>query len=139
MTQPDRVQLLMTGSGPLPLVHKFSRFLLVGGVCTALQYALLILLVEAFRMPPTPASTIGYVASSLLNYLLNYSFTFKSRAEHRRSLPRFMVIALCGVALNAAVTFAGTSVFGLHYLLAQIIATCVTLVWNFVANLRWTF
>ncbi len=139
MTQSDRMPLLPTGTGALPLVHKFSRFLLVGGLCTALQYALLILFVEEMRLSPTMASTIGYVASSLVNYLLNYSFTFKSTAEHRRSMPRFMVIALCGVALNAAVTFVGTTVLGLHYLLAQVIATCLTLVWNFVANMRWTF
>ncbi|MGA8706164.1 MAG: GtrA family protein [Steroidobacteraceae bacterium] len=139
MTQSDRVQLLPTGAGPLPLVHKFGRFLLVGGLCTILQYALLILFVEEVHLSPTAASTIGYVASSLVNYLLNYSFTFKSTAEHRRSMPRFVVIALCGVALNAAVTFVGTAVLGLHYLLAQVIATCLTLGWNFVANLRWTF
>lgn len=139
MTQPDRVQLLTTSPDPLPLVHKFSRFLLVGGLCTALQYALLILFVEALHMSPTPASTIGYVASSLVNYLLSYSFTFRSNADHRRALPRFILIALCGVALNAAVTYTGTAVLGLQYLLAQVIATAVTLVWNFVVNLRWTF
>ena len=139
MTQSNRVQLLPTGYEVLPLLHKFSRFLLVGGVCTVLQYALLILFVEEIHTSPTVASTIGYVASSLVNYLLNYSFTFRSTAGHRRSVPRFLVIALCGLALNGAVTFLGTAVLGLHYLLVQVIATCLTLIWNFVANLRWTF
>lgn len=139
MSQSDRVPLPVTAPGLLALAHKFGRFLLVGVVCTALQYGLLILLVEVFRLQPTPASTIGYIASSVVNYLLNYSFTFRSSADHRRALPRFLLIALCGLALNAAITYVGTAVMGLQYLLAQVLATGATLVWNFLVNLRWTF
>jgi putative flippase GtrA len=121
------------------LARKFMRFLLVGGFCTALQYVLLIVFVEEFRLSATIASTIGYVLSSAANYLLNYSFTFRSASPHKRSLPRFLIIAGCGVVLNGAVTYLGTVVFGAHYLVAQVAATIVTLLWNFMANLRWTY
>jgi putative flippase GtrA len=115
------------------------RFLLVGGFCTALQYLILVVLVEEFRLSATISSTIGYVLSSAANYLLNYSFTFRSASPHKRSLPRFLIIAGCGVVLNGTVTYLGTTVFGAHYLVAQVAATIVTLLWNFMANLRWTY
>jgi putative flippase GtrA len=121
------------------VAKKFGRFLLVGGLCTGLQYLLLILLVEELAMPAAVSSTIGYAVSSGVNYYLNYSFTFNSAASHRSSLPRFLLICACGLLLNGAVTYVGTSVYGFHYLVAQAVATVVTLLWNFLANLRWTF
>jgi putative flippase GtrA len=122
------------------VARKFSRFLLVGGLCTGLQYVLLIALVEGAALSPTLASTVGYLASSAVNYLLNYSFTFRSAAQHRHALPKFVLISSVGLILNAAITFAGTALLGVqHYLLAQVAATCITLLWNFFANHRWTF
>jgi putative flippase GtrA len=119
--------------------RKLGRFLLVGGFCTALQYILLTALVEGLAMSATLASTIGYIVSASVNYVLNYFFTFESAARHRRSLPRFWLITGCGLVLNGAVTYIGTTIYGAHYLVAQAAATCVTLLWNFFANLRWTF
>jgi putative flippase GtrA len=121
------------------MVHKLGRFLLVGALCTGLQYLLLVALVEGLGLSATVASTIGYAASSVVNYFLNYSYTFNSAQRHRRSLPRFVLIGVFGLLLNGAVTFVGTSIYGVHYLLAQVAATIVTLLWNFLANLRWTF
>jgi putative flippase GtrA len=119
--------------------HKFSRFLLVGGLSTALLYVVLIGMVEGLGLSPTLSSTVGYLISSLLNYVLNYSFTYRSAAPHGRSLPRFALIVACGLILNGTVAYVGTTVLGVHYLLAQAAATAATLLWNFWANLRWTF
>jgi putative flippase GtrA len=126
-------------SAAATILRKLGRFLLVGGFCTALQYLILAALVEWLDFSPTLASTIGYIASSAVNYFLNYSFTFESMAKHRHSLPKFLLITGCGLILNGAVTFLGTTIYGAHYLVAQAAATCVTLLWNFFANLRWTF
>jgi putative flippase GtrA len=131
--------LVRLRSGRLVIAHKFLKFLMVGGLCTALQYLILIALVEGLGIFATLASTVGYVVSSAVNYYLNYSFTFRSDAEHGRSLPRFLLIAGCGLVLNGAVTYLGTAILGLHYILAQVAATIVALLWNFLANLRWTF
>jgi putative flippase GtrA len=133
------VRIVPPQSPTLPVVHKFGRFLLVGGLCTGLQYLLLVALVEGLGLSATAASTMGYAASSVVNYFLNYSFTFNSAERHRRSLPRFVLIGVFGLLLNGAVTFVGTTIYGVHYLLAQVAATIVTLLWNFLANLRWTF
>jgi len=120
------------------MLKKFSRFLLVGGFCTLLQYGLLVVLVRGAHLEPTLASSIGYALSSAVNYLLSHSFTFRSTSSHRRSLPRFLAIGALGLGLNALVVFTAT-MLGMHYLLAQVLATATTLAWNFLANLRWTF
>jgi putative flippase GtrA len=122
-----------------PVAKKLGRFLMVGGFCTGLQYALLVGQVEGFGMSPTTASTIGYLISSVVNYCLSYSFTYRSAAAHRQSIPKYVIVNLCGLVLNGAVTYIGTAIYGIHYLVAQVAATIVTLLWNFFVNLRWTF
>jgi len=123
----------------MSILGQFIRFAGIGGVCTALQYLILVLLVTFLDIHPVMASTAGYLLSALLNYQLNRVYTFRSEAAHLHALPRFFAIASVGLLLNAAVLGFMVSMLGLHYMLGQIIATAVTLVWNFLANRTWTF
>lgn len=123
----------------MSVLGQFIRFAGVGGVCTGLQYLILMLLVALLDIHPVIASSAGYVLSALLNYQLNRVYTFQSGAAHLHALPRFFAIALVGLVLNAAVLGFMVSVFNLYYMLGQVVATAVTLVWNFIANRTWTF
>lgn len=117
---------------------RFVRFTAVGGVATAIQYALLVLLVRGFGMAPTPASSIGFVLSAGVNYLLNYRFTFHSDRPHGPAAARFGLLAGTGLLINAAIMHLMIGV-GVQYLIAQACATAVVLFWNFIGNSLWTF
>lgn len=119
-------------------LSRFVRFTLVGGVATAIQYALLILLVHGFGMTPTPASSIGFALSAAVNYLLNYRFTFQSDRPHGPAASKFAVLAVAGLLINAAIMHLMVGA-GVYYLLAQVCATALVLFWNFVGNSFWTF
>ena len=121
------------------ILGQFIRFAGIGGISTALQYLILVLLVTLLDIHPVTASTTGYILSALLNYQLNRVYTFRSDAAHLHALPRFFAIALVGLLLNAAVLGFMVSVIQIHYIAGQIVATAVTLVWNFIANRTWTF
>jgi putative flippase GtrA len=111
---------------------------MVGGVATAIQYALLVLLVRAFGMAPTPASSIGFVLSAGVNYLLNYRFTFHSNRPHGPAAAKFGLLAGTGLLINAAIMHLMIGA-GAYYLIAQVCATGVVLFWNFIGNTLWTF
>ncbi|MGH7106895.1 MAG: GtrA family protein [Acetobacteraceae bacterium] len=117
---------------------RLLRFAAVGGVATAIQYAVLVLLVRAFGMAPTPASSIGFVLSAGVNYLLNYRFTFQSDRPHRPAAAKFAVLAATGLLLNAIIMRLMVGA-GVHYLIAQVCATAVVFLWNFIGNSLWTF
>lgn len=118
---------------------RFLRYSLVGAVGTATQYVLLVVLVQASAVNPVLASTVGAVAGAIVNYALNHRYTFESRRRHRESLPRFMAIAAAGVAINAALLAALVNGLGIHYLVAQVVATLAVLGVTFLANRAWTF
>jgi putative flippase GtrA len=117
---------------------RFVRFIVVGGVATAIQYAILILLVRGLGMAPTPASSMGFVLSAAVNYLLNYRFTFQSNRPHGPAAVKFGLLAAAGLLINGAIMHLLTGA-AVHYLLAQAGATGVVLFWNFIGNTLWTF
>jgi putative flippase GtrA len=106
---------------------------------TATHYVLLIALVEGLGADPTISSAASYTGLTLLNYALNYSYTFKATVPHHRTLPRFTVVALVALAVNTAVMYTLERLAGLHYIAAQLCATALTLVWTFSANHFWAF
>ena len=121
------------------ILARFIRFAGVGGVATALQYLLLIALVEIVRVAPLYASISSYLASAALNYWANYHFTFSATVPHRQAMPRFVLVSGAGLVINALVFHVVHTGFGLMYLIAQILASGFVLLWNFLANHFWSF
>jgi putative flippase GtrA len=121
------------------LGHKLLSFTGIGSIATIVQYVVLVLLVSVFHWPAVLSSTIGFGLSALLNYILNYNFTFKSSSPHLTALTRFFFMVLVGLGLNALVMHLMTAWLGFHYLLAQVLTTGLVFIWNFTVSQLWTF
>ena len=85
------------------------------------------------------ASSIGAVAGALVNYRLNHRFTFRSDKAHGHALPRFVLVAVASIALNAMVLAALLAYVAANYLAAQVVATLVVMIAGYAANRAWTF
>ncbi len=118
--------------------HGFARYALAGAIGTAFHFAILAALVQLAEISAVGASTAGAIVGALVNYALNYRFTFDSQRMHRVALPRFVAVALAGIALNAAVLALALDL-GVYYLAGQAAATGVVLIAGFLANRTWTF
>jgi len=120
-------------------LSRFAAYAAVGAFGTAAQYLVLVVLVQWLGAAPVPASLIGYLAGAVINYLLNYHFTFRSTASHGHAAPRFFAVAGLGFVLNGAVMHTLVNGIGLHYLASQVVATGLVLLFNYLANAYWTF
>lgn len=116
----------------------FVRYTAVGAGATAAHWALLVLLVEAGWAPAWLASGAGAVLGAQVAFFGNRSFTFAHAGAWVPAWWRFMGTALLGGALGMAIVAAGVAL-GLHYLLAQALATGASLGLTFLVNRRWTF
>ncbi|WP_250461793.1 GtrA family protein [Microbulbifer litoralis] len=119
------------------LQQRFVRFAAVGAAATLMQFFLLASFVELLSFNKVLASSASFSLSAGVNYWLNYHFTFASQASHRQTLPKFVLVALVGLAVNTG-SFALFVVF-LHYLPAQCIATGITLLSNFTLHQYWIY
>ena len=117
---------------------QFGRFAVVGGIATSIHYAVLLALVQLAGFNPVWASAIGYAASAVVNYFLNYRYTFGSRSSHGPAALKFATVAGLGLLLNSLV-MGGLVRLDAHYLAAQIAATGAVLLWNFFGARYWTF
>ena len=119
-------------------MRHFIRYTAVGAIATAVHYLVLIACVEWGRWPAFIASGTGAVVGAQLAYAGNRWFTFAHTGAVRASWPRFQATALIGALISMAVVALGVRI-GLHYLLAQIVATLLSLVLTFAVNRAWTF
>jgi putative flippase GtrA len=119
------------------LNDKFIAFSIVGVLGTLAHYSILYALVEFHAFDSVVASGCGALVGLFINYVLNYSLTFKSQQSHVQTFPKFALIALLGLCLNLVLMALLTQHF--YYLYAQVVTTVVVLAWNFIANSFWTF
>jgi putative flippase GtrA len=118
---------------------QFLLFAGVGAIGTLGHYTILIVLAQFLAVDPVFASSIGFIAGALINYILNYHFTFQSDKRHSEALAKFLIVATIGAGINGAIMYFGVENTNINYLLVQIFATGVVLLWNFVVNKLWTF
>jgi putative flippase GtrA len=121
------------------MLRQFLTFAVVGAVGTAGHYLVLVALVQTHLASIMVATTCGFAVGALINYGLNYRFTFGSGKRHSEALPKFLLVALSGALLNYALMWWLSRETSWHYLLAQIVTTALVLAWNFLLNRAWTF
>ena len=118
----------------------FFRYFLAGGIATAVHYAVLLILVELVGIPPASSAVAGALCGAITAYAVNRSMAFRSSTvPHQQALPRFLLIAASGAALNGALVWSGEHWLGWHYLVAQALATLLVLGLTYRLNRSWTF
>jgi putative flippase GtrA len=129
---------------------KFIKFAVIGGAATLLQFLFLGLFVEMLGLAPTLASASSYCCAAVFSYLANYYFTFGSNANHKQTLPKFIVTVAVGMALSTTLfaffysllsnfVLVNTNLLNSAYLIAQLFATLLTLISNFLMHKFWIY
>ena len=122
----------------MAIARQFLSFATVGVCGTATHYATLIAGVS-LGLDPVAASALGWTFGAVVNYSLNYHFTFRSGLSHRHTAPRFALVAATGLVLNTLLMAVEVGPLRLHYLVAQTFATGTILCCNFVLSRSWAF
>lgn len=120
-------------------IVQFLLFAGIGIIGTLAHYTILIVLVQFWAVDPVISSCLGFVVGAMINYILNYHFTFRSDKHHAEALTKFLIVATFGAIINGVIMYAGVENTNFNYLIVQIFATIVVLLWNFVVNKLWTF
>lgn len=116
-----------------------ARFLMAGGLATIFQYAVLEMGTGLFGWSAALASGAGYLAGSMLSYLMNYFFTFSSTRPHIQAAIRFYGMVAVGWGINTVVMAVFVDYIGWNKWLSQVLATGLALIWNFLALRSWVF
>ena len=103
------------------------------------HFGVMIALVELFFVPPLIGSFAGFSSGTLVNYYLQYSWTFRSTQSHRLAFIRYVTITVAMLFVNLLIFQLAWQQIGLDYKLAQVVATGVVFLVNFGINASYTF
>jgi putative flippase GtrA len=133
MTAMTDARAFVTRAADHPTVKQFLRFALVGVAGTIMHYGVMIALIELAGMGTVPATSIGFLSGACVSYVLNRKVTFSTRQPLGIAFVKYIAALTVGLFINAGIV-AGLEAIGLHYFIAQPIATGVVLFWNFGAS-----
>lgn len=120
-------------------IRRLFRFGLVGALATGVYYGLLWLMVEVFSISVLMATSAAFIFVTIENYILHYTWTFRSTHAHAEAFPRFLVMNLVGFGINWLVMYGGAVVAGFNYLLVQALAIALVVAWNLALSHFWIF
>lgn len=123
----------------MSLPRQFLRFAAVGAIGTAVQYVTLWFGVEHLSTTAVTASAAGYLLGSVVNYLLNYFFTFESGKSHLEAASKYYAVLGVGWCINTGLMALFVVQLQWNYWIAQIVTTGIGLIWNFLGSRFWAF
>lgn len=121
------------------MIASAAKYIVVGLLGTATHLSLLYFTVEFFLFSPLLGSSIAFVWVVIQSYLLNKNWTFENDKKHSSTLPRYLIVSGIGFLGNFLMMYVLLNIFGLWYMLAQILTALVIPVINFLLNKHWTF
>jgi putative flippase GtrA len=123
----------------MSISRQFIRFAAVGACGTAVQYAVLAIGTSIFAIPAAWASALGYMCGSVVNYLLNYFFTFESGKSHAEAASKYFSLLGVGFCINLGLMALLVHQLDWNKWIAQFLTTGIGLIFNFVGSRLWAF
>lgn len=116
--------------------YQLVRYLFVGGLAFAVDYACLFILVEEADLYYLLSAAVSFCLGLIVNYLLSISWVFNRVGKRNRGKEFlfFFLIGLVGLLVNEVIMFCFTDLLKVSYLLSKIISVVVVFFWNFFAR-----
>lgn len=121
------------------LIEKITRFGAAGSVGFVIDFSSTWLLKEKICLNKYIATSAGFCAAVINNFLLNYFWTFHAHNNLAGSLTVFFMIAVTGLALHNLLIYWFTRLYSFNFYVARLIAVAIIFVWNFTMNYFFNF
>ena len=124
------------------LKNEFSKLVKFGitGVMNTLVDFVVFLLLTNIGVAIYLAQVVSYSCGMLNSYIVNRSWTFKSKGKFfSRQMIRFIVVNLLLLLLSLAMLWVFTEQVGLIKIVAKLCSTVLIMVIGFIVNRIWVF
>jgi putative flippase GtrA len=122
------------------LISKFIKFGVVGFSGMLIDFGTTYLCKEKLRLNKYLSNCVGFILAATSNYFLNRIWTFESHKEEIAvQYLQFTVVSTVGLGINSLVLYLLTDKLKWNFYFSKLIAIGITTVWNFFANMAFTF
>jgi putative flippase GtrA len=119
--------------------RQFAKYFISGVIALIAHLLVLTALVELLNVRPLVATGAGFMVGVCVNYVGQHAWVFRASGRHAVLFPRFAVVTFATFAANIALFHLLHDIIGLWYVAAQLVATAVIFVVNFLINRYYTF
>ena len=122
----------------MPTTKQFAKFAVVGFASLAVDYALLLVLVEWMHIDLLFSTTVSFIASVIVNYALSMRFVFEHKEDmsRKREFTIFAILSAIGLGLNDLYMFVGGAVFNIGYQFMKLVSTFLVTWYNYFSRRR---
>jgi len=122
------------------IIIKFIKFGFVGFIGLIIDFSITWLLKEKLKLNKFIANGTGFATAASVNYIINRVWTFQSaNPDVKGEYFSFIIVSVIGLGINSFVLWFFIKKFKLNFYFAKLIAIGITTIWNFGANLLFTF
>lgn len=119
-------------------LSKALKYGIVGVIGTGIHFGTLVFLVEKYKVNSIAASSIGFIITVFVSYVLNRSWTFKTETGIKQFL-KYMLVSINGLLINFLIMNVGVHTLKLNYRVAQLLVIAILPVVNYALNRLWVF
>lgn len=115
---------------------QFGKFAIVGLTSLAVDYVLLMFLVEACEADLFFSTTVSFIVSVIINYVLSMKYVFDHREgmSRKREFTIFAILSAVGLGLNDLYMFVGVTMLNIGYQAMKLISTFLVTWYNFFSR-----
>lgn len=122
------------------LISRFIKFGVVGCSGMIIDFGTTYLCKEKLRLNKYLSNCIGFILAATSNYFLNRIWTFENHKEEIAiQYMQFMIVSTIGLGINSLVLYLLTDKLKWNFYFSKLIAIATTTIWNFFANMLFTF
>ena len=121
-------------------ILKFLKFGVVGVSGVFVDFGVTYLFKEIIKINKYVSNAIGFICAATSNYILNRIWTFQSdNVDVATEYGKFMLVSAIGLGINSLTLYILTDKLKWNFYLSKIFAIGMATLWNFFANLMFTF
>ncbi|MBB3697371.1 GtrA family protein [Flammeovirga yaeyamensis] len=122
------------------LFWKFLKFGVVGFSGLFVDFGVTYLVKEIMKGHKYLANSLGFICAATSNYILNRIWTFESHTDQIGvEYLKFFGVSVVGLLFSNAIIWVLHEKVKMNFYVAKVISIGVVVVWNFFANLIFTF
>jgi len=119
------------------------KFMIVGIVGFGVETGILWLLTEQAGLFYIISAVIATEVAIITNFILNDNWTFRDRKKLGSKLItrllKYNITCVIGVAIKLSILTLLTEVFGLYYIISNIIGIVTVFLWNYFGSTKWAW
>lgn len=118
------------------IIKQLFRFGLVGGICFLIDYSILYICTDIFKIHYLISSVISFTISTIFNYILSIKWVFnlKENRNSKKDFVNFILFSVIGLILNQIIMWFGVDILNIYYMITKIISTCIVMCFNFITR-----